>query len=234
LSAALRGWQKISIVIYGNGNMARVLHSYARRGADVCGFTVDDACIAGGTTTFCDLPLAAFSRVHEIFDPATCRMIVAVGFVDMNELRQKKSDEARQKGYALVSYVHASTCLHDDVVIEDNCIILDHVSIHPGSRIGEGTFISSNVNIGHDCTIGEYSWINAGVSIAGGCRVGPGGFFGVNASVGHGVALGARNFIAANTLVTRSTGADEVYLSAPGQLFRLKSKSFLKFSRMQV
>jgi hypothetical protein len=51
--------------------------------------------------------------------------------------------------------------------------------------------------------------------------------------VGQGVSLGARNFVAANTLVTRATGDDEVYLSAPGERFRLKSKAFLKFSRMQ-
>lgn len=214
--------------------MARVLHSYARRRMDVCGFTVDGSCIADGVATFCDLPLVAFSKVHEMFDPAACKMIVAVGFLDMNELRESKSEEARQKGYTFASYVHESNCLHDDVVIGENCVILDHVSIHPGASVGEGTFVSSNVNIGHDCTIGPYTWINAGVSIAGGCRVGPGGFFGVNASVGQGVALGARNFIAANTLVTRSTRDDEVYLSAPGQLFRLKSKPFLKFSRMQA
>jgi sugar O-acyltransferase (sialic acid O-acetyltransferase NeuD family) len=200
---------------------------------DVCGFTVDASCIAEGTDTFCGLPLIPFGRVRDVFDPAEHQMIVAVGFLDMNELRERKSEEARQKGYALARYVHESSCLHDDVVIGENCVILDHVSIHPGSSIGHGTFISGNVNIGHDCLIGPYNWINAGVSIAGGCRVGPGGFFGVNASVGQGAALGARNFIAANTLVTRPTRDDEVYLSAPGQLFRLSSKAFLKFSRMQ-
>jgi sugar O-acyltransferase (sialic acid O-acetyltransferase NeuD family) len=225
--------ERPKIVIYGNGAMARVLHSYARRGMDVCGFTVDDACIAEEAAAFCDVPLVPFSRVQESFDPTAHRMIVAVGFAEMNELRERKSDEARRKGYSFASYVHESCCRHDGVAIGENCVILEHVSIHPGSSVGDGTFICGNVNIGHDCTIGPYNWINAGVSIAGGCRVGPGGFFGVNASVGQGVALGARNFIAANTLVTKTTGDDEVYLSAPGQLFRLKSKAFLKFSRMQ-
>jgi len=220
----------VKIVIYGNGAMARVFYSYVRRCMDVCGFTVDDSCIADDTSIFCGLPLVPFSRAQEMFDPVVCKMIIAMGFIDMNELREKKYVEACQKGYSFASFVHESVFIHDDVVIEDNCIILDHVSIHPGCSVGQGTFISSNVSIGHDCTIGSSNWINSGVSIAGRCRIGLGCFFGVNASVGNGVRIGAQNFIAANTLVNKSTKDNEVYLSEPGQFFRLNSKSFLKFS----
>ena len=222
----------VKIVIYGNGAMARVLHSYARRCMDVSGFTVDDSCIAADASTLCGLPLVPFSRAQEAFDPADCRMIIAMGFIDMNELRERKYVEAREKGYSFTSFVHDSVLIHDDVTIGENCIILDHTSIHPGCRIAQGAFVSGNVNLGHDCTIGSSNWICSGVSIAGGCQIGAGCFLGVNASVAHGVRLGARNFIAANTLVNRSTEDDAVYLSEPGQLFRLNSKSFLRFSRV--
>lgn len=47
--------ENMKIIIYGNGAMARVLHSYARRCMDVCGFTVDDSCIADNVSTFCSL-----------------------------------------------------------------------------------------------------------------------------------------------------------------------------------
>ncbi|MDI6774083.1 MAG: acetyltransferase [Verrucomicrobiota bacterium] len=212
--------------------MARVVYSYARHTMEVRGFTVDDSRIAEGASTFCGLPLVPFSTVQETFTPSENRMLIAMGFVDMNELREKKCMEAYGKGYSFARFVHESVCAHDDVVIEDNCIILEHSSIHPGSQIGQGTFVCGNVNIGHDCTIGPWNWINAGVSIAGGCQVGPGCFFGVNSCLGQGVRLGARNFLAANTLVNRNTRDNEVYLSEPGQPFRLDSKSFLKFGRL--
>lgn len=211
--------------------MARVLFSYARRKIDVCGFTVDD-CIAGNSNTFCALPLVPFSRVQDVFDPKSYKMIIAIGFIDMNDLRQKKHVEGREKGYRFESYVHESVLIHDDVSIEENCIILDHVSIHPGCKIGPGTFISSNVNIGHDNIIGPYNFLTSGVSIGGGCHIGSGCFFGINSSVAHGINVGARNFIAANTLLNKNTRDNEVYLSEPGQLFRLKSKAFLKFSQV--
>ena len=222
----------MQVVIYGNGSMARVLFSYARRSMAVCGFTVDDVCIADNSATFCGLPLVPFSVVQEVFDPTAFKMIIAMGFIDMNDLRVSKYLEAKEKGYLFTRYIHDSVLIHDDVSIDENCVILDHVSIHPGCKIGPGTFITSNVTIGHDCIIGASNWINSGVSIAGACHIGPGCFFGVNSSVGHGVHVGARNFVAANTLLIKRTDDDEVYLSEPGQLFRLKSKAFLNFSRM--
>jgi sugar O-acyltransferase (sialic acid O-acetyltransferase NeuD family) len=222
----------MKLVIYGNGAIAKLLFSYARHNMHVVGFTVDDECIAADVDSYLGLPLVPFSRVEQIFDPVSHSMIIAMGFIDMNALRTNKYIEAKQKGYDFASFVHESIIIHDDVVIEQNCVILDHVSIHPGCRIGQGSFVSSNVNIGHDCNIGANNWINSGVAIAGGCEVGESCFFGVNSSVGHGLHIGARNFIAANTLINKHTEDDQVYLSEPGQLFRLKSKAFLRFSQL--
>jgi len=220
----------MTTVIYGNGAMARVLFSYARHSLQIAGFTVDDAFCAADR--FCGLPLVPFSNVEASFDPAHYDMIMAVGFIDMNLLRERKFQEAVSRGYRFASYIHSSVIIHDDVTICDNTIILDHVSIHPGCRIGRSTFISSNVNIGHDCEIGDGNWINSGVAIAGGCRIGRCSVFGVNASVAHAIHVGERNFIAANTLINRPTKDDEVHLSHAGTLFRLRSQQFLSFSRM--
>jgi sugar O-acyltransferase (sialic acid O-acetyltransferase NeuD family) len=219
-------------IIYGNGAMAKILYSYIRSDKNVCGFTVDDISINNNSNSFCGLPLIPFNSVEKIFSPSEYTITIAVGFIDMNELRNKKYNEAKSKGYSIGTYVHPSVMIHDDVSIGENCIILDYVSIHPGCRIGNNTFISSNVNVGHDCIVGPSNWINGGVMIAGGCDIGQCCFFGVNSSVGHGVRIGARNFIAANTLINKDTKDDGVYVSEPGQLFRLKSKSFLKFCKM--
>jgi sugar O-acyltransferase (sialic acid O-acetyltransferase NeuD family) len=222
----------MKVIIYGNGAIAKLLFSFMRHSVDVAGFTVDDICITNHADTYLGLPLVPFSQVKKQFDTASHQMIIAMGFIEMNALRARKYVEAKQKGYSFTSFVHASVTMHDDVVIEENCVILDHVSIHPGCQVGQGTFISSNVNLGHDCIVGEGNWINAGVAIAGGCEIGGGCFFGVNSSTGHGLHIGARNFIAANTLINKDTEDDQVYLSEAGQLFRLKSKSFLRFSQV--
>lgn len=222
----------MSVVIYGNGAMAKVLYSYAKETLDIRGFTVDRHCVADGADTFCQLPLLPFDQVTSAFPPDQHTMIVMVGFTEMNKLRQRKCEEAKALGYRLASYVHESVLRHDDVSIGENVVVLDHVSLHPGTTLGEGVFISSNVNIGHDCTIGAYNWINSGVAIAGRCTLGPGSFWGVNACAGDGITVGAHNFIGANTLIAQSTADEAVYLSEPGMKFRLKSSAFLKFAGM--
>lgn len=219
-----------ALIIYGNGAMARVLYSYVRHSVPVAGFTVDDHCIAEGVESFCGLPLRGYSQLTQAWCPSEYDLIVTVGYVEMNGLRERKCAEAIERGYALRTYVHPSVTQHDEVSIGAGCIILDHVSIHPGSRVGDGVFISSNVNVGHDCTIESYSWINSGVAIAGGSTIGSGSFLGVNASVGHGVNIGRRNFIAANTFVGSNTRPDEVYLSEPGQRLKMRSLDFLRMT----
>lgn len=219
-------------VIYGNGSVARLLHAYARDHLQLAGFTVDDSQISAGATQLCGLPLVRFSRVEQHFPPADHEMIIAVGYIEMNGLRERKYREAGERGYSFGRYIDPTVRLHNDVSIGENCIILDHVSIHPGSSIGHSVFISSNVNIGHDCRVGASSWINSGVAIAGWSEIGDAAFLGINASIGDNIRLGRRNFIAANTLVIRNTDDDAVYISEPGQKFRLKSLSFLKFARI--
>lgn len=219
-------------IIYGNGAMARVVYSYARHTHQIAAFTVDDVCIAPGETTFMGLPLLPFSRIAQFCPPAQHQMLMAMGFIDMNSLRLRKYEEAKAMGYDFTRYVHPAMMWHEDVDIGENSIVLDYVSLHAGCKLGHSTFISSNVNLGHDCVLAPGNWINAGVSIAGGCTLKTGSFLGVNAALGHGVTLGAHNFIAANTLVTQSTEDEAVYLSEPGQRFKLGSRAFLRFAHV--
>lgn len=222
----------LPVVIYGVGAIARLVYSYVRRHRSVLGFTVDDAVIASGSAEFCGLPLAPWSAAERAFDPASCEMLVAVGFREMNALRQRKHGEGKAKGYRFTSYVDPGVIRHDGVEIAENCVVLDHVSIHPGCRLAPSVFISSNVNLGHDCEIGEGAWINSGVAVGGGTKLGEGAFLGVNASIGHGITLGPRVFVGANALVDRDVEPDAVMLAPPAEKFRLKSEAFLRFARL--
>ena len=220
-------------LIYGNGSIARLIHSFLKPTQEVVGFVVDDHCISDDQQLLCDLPLIPYSRMEQEFSPDQYQCIVAVGFVGMNRIREEKSAAIKAKGYTLASYVHDSVIIHEGVEIGEGCIILDLVSLHPGCVIGNGCFISSNVNIGHDCKVGGYCWINSGVAIAGGTQVGTAAFLGINASIANDIAVGNRNFIGANTFVAKNTENDAVYLSEQGQLFPMSSEAFLGFSGLE-
>jgi acetyltransferase-like isoleucine patch superfamily enzyme len=59
-------------------------------------------------------------------------------------------------------------------------------------------------------------------------------FVGINASISNGVTIGEENFIGANALITKNTGAKEVYVTAPtakaafasDKFYSMLSKSF--------
>jgi sugar O-acyltransferase (sialic acid O-acetyltransferase NeuD family) len=216
------------LIIYGNGHMAKMLYQFVKLNFDVAAFTVDQSCISD--TTICDLPLIPFEEIEQYFSSDTHCMLIAVGYVEMNGVRERKYQEAKLKGYSFINYFHPSVVMHDCLEVGENNIILDHASIHPYTKLGNGNFISSNTNIGHGCIIGNNNWINAGVGIGGETTLGNRVFLGINVSVGHGLVINDTTFVGANTQINRTTDEGDVYLSESGEKHRMKSQSFLKFS----
>jgi len=215
------------VVIFGNGQMARLLFHFMRPTHHVSAFTVDRALITD--KTYADIPIVPFDFIEAQFPPSHHDMIVAVGFVEMNQIRAERYREGKNKGYHFINYIHPSVLIHDNLNIGENNVLLDHVSVHPATQIGNSNFISSNTNIGHGCRIGNNCWINAGVAVAGETEIGSNTFIGINAGIGDNLSIGEANYIGANTLITRNTAPGEVYVSGNGERFPMLSKQFLKF-----
>lgn len=215
------------LIIYGNGQMARMFLHFARLEHEVVVFTVDRAVLTDPVIE--GLPVIPFDEVETRFPPAEHCLIIAVGYLEMNGLRARKYREGLAKGYAFASYVHSSVVRHPTVTVGENTIVLDHVAIHPYTQIGNSVFIASNASIGHGCRIGDACWINSGVAIGGESMIGDASFLGINATIGDNIRIERQCFVGANTLVTRDTLAEEVYISASGERFPLSSQAFLQF-----
>lgn len=215
------------LIIYGNGQMARMFLHFARLEFEVVAFTVDRSVLTDAFIE--DLPVVAFEDLESAYPAADHCLITAVGYREMNDLRARKYQEGRARGYAFASYVHSSVVRHGCVTIGENTIILDHVAIHPYTNIGNSVFIASNASVGHGCTLGDHCWVNSGVSIGGETGIGEATFLGINATIGDNIQVGRQCFIGANTLVTRDTQAEEVYVSPSGERFPMTSRAFLQF-----
>lgn len=205
-----------------------MLYQFVKTDFDVMAFTVDKQCIT--ESVLCGLPLISFDEIENHFSTKDHSMLIAVGYVQMNDIREGKYQEAKQKGYQFINYIHPSVVVHDELEFGENNIILDHASLHPYTKIGNGNFISSNSNIGHGCKLGNNNWINAGVSIGGETVIEDKVFLGINSAIGHGLVINTESFIGGNTLINRDTEMGSVYLASSGEKHRLSSKAFLKFS----
>jgi len=220
----------MKLIIYGNGRIARIVYQYVKKQFEVVSFTVQNDLVT--ETTMEGLPMRPFENIELELDPADHAMLIAVGYLDMNEIRRKKYEEAKNKGYVLANYVHPSVHWHDDVNIGEGNIIFDQVSIQPGVRLGNNNFIWSGSVIAHGCTIEDDCWVTSGVAIAGDTTIKSGGFLGVNCTIGNDLTMGERTFVGANALVTKSTGQNEVYIASGSEQIRLDSHRFLKFAEV--
>lgn len=219
------------IVIFGTGKIAEVILYFLRHHSErqVVACCVDRDFLPG--TEWQGLPTVAFDEITQTHPPETHDVFVALGYQQMNALRSRKCDEARQLGYTLTSYVHPQAGLPADCVHGDNCFIMNQVLIHPRVTLGDNVFVWSGAMIGHHSSIGNNCWLTSCANIAGCVTVGDNCFFAVNSTISNSVQVGASCFIGANALITKCTGEGQVFLAESTKAFRLNSQQFLRMSR---
>lgn len=220
------------LVLFGCGKIAEVLLYFFRHHSDreVVACCVDRDYLPG--PQWQGLPTVAFEEVAERYPSESHDMFVALGYQQVNALREAKCQAARALGYTLVSFVHPEAGLPRDCVHGDNCFFMNQVHVHPCVSFGDNVFVWSGAMVGHHGRIGDNCWITSSAQIAGGVEVGVNTFFAVNATVGNSVRIGARCFIGANALVTRSTQDDQVFVAESSKPFRLSSQQFFRMSRI--
>jgi len=218
------------LIIYGNGKISQIIYHFLKKQFKVIAFTVDSKFIK--EKSIYKLPVIAFENIENFCDPNVNNLIIAVGYIDMNNVREQKYFEAKQKGFNFINYIHPSVEIHDNFQIGENNVILDQVSIQPYSKIGNSNFIWSNAVLGHGTCIENTNWIASNATISGDTIIKSKCFIGVNSTIGHNITIERENFIGAHTLVTKNTKINEVYISKEGDKFRLDSKRFLLFAKV--
>lgn len=219
------------LIIFGNGKIADVVFYYAKNECNynVIAFTVDKEFI--NDRPFHNLPVLPFSKIEQQYSPDSYSMFVAIGYHDMNRLREQKYKAAKAMGYEIVSIISPKANLPKTVKVGKNCFIMPPAIIHPEVEIGDNTFVWSGTMIGHHSRIGENCWLTSTANISGVVQVGNNCFFAVNSTVGHGISIGDECFIGANALVTKSLESKKVVIVESSKIFRLNSEQFLRFSK---
>ena len=221
------------VVIFGEGRIAETVYFYLKNDSphEVIAFTADADYITG--KEFHGLPVVPFEEIQSRYPPEDFRMLVALGYQNMNSLRAAKYRQAKDMGYELIRYINSQASNFVHVPIGDNCVVLENAAIQPGSTVGNNVFIWSGNHIGHHARIDDHCYIAGHVIISGGTTVGSHCFIGVNATIGHEVTIGRESFIGANCFVTKDAEARSVFVVPDTPKFRLDSASFLQLTKMK-
>jgi sugar O-acyltransferase (sialic acid O-acetyltransferase NeuD family) len=221
------------VVIFGAGKIADEAYFYLTNDSphEIVAFTVDGQYLTD--TKKLGLPVVSFEEVQTRFPPADYEMFVAVGYQDLNRFRAQKYEEAKAKGYRLISYVSSRASNVGNVEIGDNCFVLEFAVIQPMAKVGSNVFIWSANHIGHHASVADHCYIAGNVVISGSTKIEPYCFIGVGATLGHEITIGRESFIGAGSLITKNVEPKSVYITADTPKYRLDSATFLRLTKMK-
>ncbi|MCK9380260.1 MAG: acetyltransferase [Sulfuritalea sp.] len=217
------------VILAGNAITADILYSYLRNDSryEVIGLTVDDDFLTQGGVE--SLAAVGLSQVRETFPPQTCRVVMAVGYNDLNRVRESLFLRLKDMGYTMETYIHPDARVFTGHLLGEGCVVLPSAVIEPHAQIGANTMVWCNVTLAHHCSVAENCWIAAGTVISGQAKVLRNSFVGVNATVVNEVTVGEYNIVGAGALITKDTKSHAVNLARSAEPFRYSSEDYVKY-----
>ena len=88
--------------------------------------------------------------------------------------------------------------------VDEGTIVMHHVLINAGARVGRNCIINTKALVEHDAVIEDYCHISTGAVVNGGVIIGSGSFFGSGAVSKEYTSIPSNSFIPANSLYRKS------------------------------
>lgn len=210
-------------VVFGISQWASLAHFYLTHDSphEVVAFTVDRDYME--KRELLGLPVVAFDEVESLYPPDEFEMFLPISFKKMNHLRAEKYNQAKDKGYQLISYVSSKATTWPDFTCGDNCFIFEDNTIQPFVEIGNNVIMWSGNHIGHHTVIKDHVCITSHVVISGCCTIEPYCFFGVNSTVRDETIVDRETLVGAGTLILRDTKEFEIYKGVAAKPTRVRS-----------
>lgn len=134
-------------------------------------------------------PVVAQEDLPLLYDMKKVSVLITIGYVRMNTLREKVYNEITGLGYNLISFVSERAKVYTSVPDSYGIIIMPGAYVGPEVEIGKCCVIRANATITHHILLGDYSFIGAGVVIGGNVVVGNNSFIGLNSTIKNKVKL---------------------------------------------
>jgi sugar O-acyltransferase (sialic acid O-acetyltransferase NeuD family) len=210
------------VVVFGNSENADIAYFHLKHDSvhEVVAFTVDNDFIGSGV--FHGLPVLPFETLETFYTPAEVDLFVPISYRKVNKIRAEKYSNAKQRGYAFISYI-SSKAIYYGTPVGENCFILENNVIQPYSVIGNNCTLWSGSHIGHHSIIEDHCFVSSQVVISGAVTVGAYTFIGVNATLRDNIRIGRENVIGACSIILSDTSDYAVY--SPGSTEKLKLPS---------
>lgn len=192
------------ILIFGINRYAELLFEYMLEDEmQIEAFVVDKKYHAG-ETQFQDRPVVFTEDIQKKCPPTEYRIIFALGYTKMNELRKVKQHEFREMGYEIIGYCHPSALILTDEIGEGN-VFLENVTIGKHTKIGDGNVFYPCAHVAHHSQIGDFNFFAISCSVAGSVQLGNNCFLGNNCTLKNGIKVHDRTLVGAGCYLANDT-----------------------------
>src|SRR5665213_2401653 len=149
--------------------------------------------------------------LEQTFNPQDHLVYVAVPYTQLNRLRTRLAQAAKQKGYRLASYISSDACVWPNAQIGEHCFIFEQNVVQPFVRVGDNVVLWSGNHVGHHSVIGDNCFISSHVVISGFVEIGANCFLGVNSTIINNVKVGKDCWVGPSVTITKDPPDGTMY-----------------------
>lgn len=150
-------------------------------------------------------------------------VFLPIGYKQCNSLRQEKFHVCKEGGLSPLTFIHNQSYISKDAYVGEGSIILEHVNVQTGVKLGKSCILWSSAHIGHGSEVEDFCFISTHSTVSGGCKIGHNTFIGVNVAMNENIEIGHSNILAPGSIITKSTKPYEVYLAGVNNKYHKRS-----------
>jgi len=144
---------------------------------------------------------------------------VAVGGA-LGSDRLELANLLKEKGLSIITIVHRTAFVAEDVVCGEGCQILANATVSTNSQIGHGVIVNTASSVDHDCVIGNGVHIAPGARLAGDITIGDYVFVGTGAIILPHLKIGKNSIIGAGAVVTKDIPENVTVYGNPARIVK--------------
>lgn len=204
---------KKQCIIFGTTSFAKMLRHYIEKFTEIqiAAYAIDAS--YKESTVFDGLPVIEFENVEEYYPPDKYSFMLALGYSKMNDIRKRKFNEVKEKGYILENFIHPSV-VQDYMKMGEGNIIFENVTLAYNVQLGDGNIIWNGCQISHECIVGDFNFFSGNAIIAGQTIVKNNCFLGINSAVRGARTLENYTLVGAGCYMNGSSKPFGVYVPA--------------------
>lgn len=147
-----------------------------------------------------------------------CKKVVPIDndiFIAIGDNEIRKKFIRRHYDKKIVSLIHPSAVVSDDVEIGKGSIIMAGSVINPGVKIGVGCIVNTCSSIDHDCKIENYVHVAVGSHLCGTVNVGELTWIGAGSTISNNITICDNCLIGAGAVVVNDIRIPGTYVGVP-------------------